>query len=360
MSNFGSRILGFFGGTSGGGGGGGVNPTPPYMPYNNAGTFADSYWLRDTNYTYTTNAKGSGTAYGFGVDFANSITYLGDWNNVYQGASLSVDNVNKTIQTRLGNFLNNKFGLFVDSDTAVYVGDYDSQTNYTFLEVNKTNSLIQTNHIGFVKGLLLDFGNSLYKIGTFDNQWLEVDATANYTISTYFNNVQDGFYTSYTAGLNQFGNFGANDTYLYSNENQLITRFWNGSAVTDSGFSFDYQTGTYLYGELDAQNFLSINTNTLTADYYIETFLNSLQFGFQVYINDPNQATKKTALIGGYNGTQGSIVGTNFGVDDANQLLNISSNLRFTPTVISTGTYLKIRFLGDSVDSYIELYEDSE
>jgi len=59
--------------------GGGTNPTSTYIPYNNAGTFADSYLINDTA-SSVLKTNYSGTDKGIYLDFASNEYYLGDTN----------------------------------------------------------------------------------------------------------------------------------------------------------------------------------------------------------------------------------------------------------------------------------------
>lgn len=53
------------------GGGGGTNPTSTFMPFNNAGTFADSFLVNDTTNNVLKSVY-SGNDIGLKLDFANS------------------------------------------------------------------------------------------------------------------------------------------------------------------------------------------------------------------------------------------------------------------------------------------------
>jgi len=78
--------------------GGGTNPTSTFIPYNNAGTFADSYLINDTvGSVLKTNY--SSVDKGLYLDFANNEYYLGD-TNYFVKVDTSVPNT--TISTLSG------------------------------------------------------------------------------------------------------------------------------------------------------------------------------------------------------------------------------------------------------------------
>lgn len=78
--------------------GGGTNPTDTYIPYNNAGTFADSYLINDTVLGIL-KTNYSGTDKGIYLDFVNNEYYLGD-TNYFIKVNTSVPNT--TISTLSG------------------------------------------------------------------------------------------------------------------------------------------------------------------------------------------------------------------------------------------------------------------
>jgi len=78
--------------------GGGTNPTDTYIPYNNAGTFDDSYLVNDTASSILKTRYAS-TDIGIYLDFANNQYYLGD-TNYFVKVDTSIPNT--TISTLSG------------------------------------------------------------------------------------------------------------------------------------------------------------------------------------------------------------------------------------------------------------------
>ena len=128
-----------------GGGGGGTNPTSLYIPYNNAGTFADSYLVNDTSNTLLKSVSG-GNNLGVILDFGLQQYKLGDFDFVDNSTYLVVDDGQPLIYLNAGN-------------------------NGTFLAVANNpisgGSYISTGFGGSEVGLKLDFANDKYSLGDF-------------------------------------------------------------------------------------------------------------------------------------------------------------------------------------------------
>ncbi len=187
----------------GGGGGGGTNPTDMFLPYNNAGTFADSYLKQDGDILKSVYG---GNDIGINLDFANGTYYFGDpitgdyilfFNGLSGSQDFGIFSNNKmyyhangltdsgylgTTTARLY-FDTTSFKLSDDSIStdngfkvtygvggviqidAVSLGDYSNLSNGTSLTIDDANEIIKTSYGGNDIGLKLDFANSQYKLG---------------------------------------------------------------------------------------------------------------------------------------------------------------------------------------------------
>ena len=203
----------------GGGGGTTINPTNLRIPVrSNATTFIDSVLENGNNYLYSNY----GGYTGLGLDFANFVSYLGDWNNLINGTTLVVNDQTNNIYTKWNgvvnglnldfagnNYLfgdyaggmglewdngNNEFVLkqqgleyIVVGNSTAYFGQrvnfsYKIDYNTSILSIGDNGGvlagslfvldlnqdIICTQTQGNRKGLLLDFANTEYKFGDFN------------------------------------------------------------------------------------------------------------------------------------------------------------------------------------------------
>ena len=181
-----------------------VNPTSTYIPYNNAGTFADSYLINDTvgsvlktkylsndiglsldfaNNTYLLNAA-AGIPYGLKVFFdgsnATQESLLGDWTNDKFGTALQVTQ-NEVRTKNQGNYTGFKLDYALN---AYYLGDYQNIYKGNFIFIDDGNSVISTSTGGSAKGIYLDFSSDQYYLGD-TTSFIKVNtSSANTTIST--------------------------------------------------------------------------------------------------------------------------------------------------------------------------------
>jgi hypothetical protein len=113
---------------------GSVNPTPNYLPFNNAGIFADSYLNQTGSILKTTY---NGIDKGLSFNFLDGTYQLGE-------------DVGITILT---------------SSRQINIGDYQESNNATYLAINDSTQLIRSVNGGNDKGLKLDFANNSYTLG---------------------------------------------------------------------------------------------------------------------------------------------------------------------------------------------------
>jgi len=315
MSLFGSRISGFFGGTSGGGGGGTFNPTTDYIPYNQGGSWGDSWWYNSSVFTYTTDVlSGTRQAYGF---LHSPLTYeqsIGDFNNLIKGDYIKIDNASEFIKTYMSA---SEYGVFIDRNLNSYLGDFAGNESY-FQSNNTSGSsfvLARANNTG-LKG---DSATGITKIGDIDAQGnnitFQVDNVNNKIISS--NNGSDG--------LGLFLDF-SNTTYV------LGDTFNN-----NQGYKVIIIDGSHISTAIETQEaglYINSSVDTWVGDY--NSINNGLYFkvdntntNFQTYVGANGLGLKIDTNNGIYQlgDFDGNINNTSFGVDDNNITLIASSNL---------------------------------
>jgi len=150
---------------SGTGGGGGTNPTSFYVPYNDSGTFQDSFLYNKADEFYLTGIYNNSPV-GIKLDFNNLRYELGDFNITNIGTFLRVDDNTTSITTHHNS---TDIGLSLSFGQGVFtLGDYNNYYNNIYFKVDLTNEKIITRSaIGF-NGLSIDFINDIYQLGDFD------------------------------------------------------------------------------------------------------------------------------------------------------------------------------------------------
>ena len=124
---------------AGGGGGGGTNPTNKFIPYNNAGTFADSYLEQDGN---VLKSVYGGNDIGLNIDFVNGTYIYGD---------------------QLG--ISTKYMHF-EIDTGFDYSQWRvNDMQFEAENVALTTAYFRTKYQSNILGLSLDFLNNQYKLG---------------------------------------------------------------------------------------------------------------------------------------------------------------------------------------------------
>jgi hypothetical protein len=147
--------------TLGVGSGGGTNPTSTYVPYNNEGTFEDSFIINDTANSVLKTYVGDDK--GLYFDFANNAYKLGDFNTYNNGTCFIIDDGNTIIKT--SNNATDK-GLFLDFVNLQYKFGEFSLGNQINLLIDDSNKFASFYSGGNQNGLKLDFiNNRLYSFG---------------------------------------------------------------------------------------------------------------------------------------------------------------------------------------------------
>ncbi len=265
-----------------GGGGTTINPTNNRIPKRqNATTFVDSVLENGTNYLYSNY----GGYTGLGLDFANFVSYLGDWTNLINGTSVVVNDATQTIYT-LNNGVNN--GLIFDFNLALYrFGDIGVGNN---IAIDGNNQYIQFALIGNQFGIIdalnsfIEFGNSssLLKLdwanrksvlgdynGSLNSIYLQIDHN-NDILGTYFGGGVNGLYLDFQAKVYKFG-----DIINANNKSRII--------IDDSNNEIDLLTngGTLVFESSVLQfdgSALQSNTSSGNSGEHLVIILNGNQY----------------------------------------------------------------------------------
>lgn len=193
------------------GGGGGTNPTSTYVPFNNGGTFADSYLINDAaNSVLKTVYEGNDI--GLKIDFANGYGQL---------------------------YSNTGSGLFYDGLNSI-IGDYTFKNNGTYFSVDDYSTIIQSRYQNTDKGLLIDFLNQQYVLGNPEGgSWGNA-------------NNSDGLMMNLSGEIISLGyNFSGGVTLYMDNSNETIRTYMGGS---NTGLSLDFLNKLYSFGQLNGGN----------------------------------------------------------------------------------------------------------
>jgi len=149
-----------------GGGGGGTNPTTLYIPYNNAGTFADSYLINDTANSIL-KSNYSSADIGLKLDFAGGQYWIGDATSIdYQAFAIF-----------------NGGTVSGSSEIQLVSRDLILAQELT-ININGTNGIAKTVYNAVDKGIYLDFVGNEYYLGD-TNYFVKVNTSVpNTAIST--------------------------------------------------------------------------------------------------------------------------------------------------------------------------------
>jgi hypothetical protein len=170
---------------------------------------------------------------------------------------------------------------------------FENFAQLDFRSSNNTQFLIQDNLIyssygGDIRGFQLDFGDSIYRIGDFLNNFkgtfIEIDDNSN-LIQTYGANGQT--FGLKVSALNQvfLGDFDgqSNGLLIYVDDtNSLMHTAYNSSNI---GFYFDYANGQYYFGQpggiIPNLSYIRVGTDDIcliNANTRVHTFTNSIYY----------------------------------------------------------------------------------
>lgn len=224
-----------------GGGGTTINPTNNRIPKRqNATTFTDSVLENGTNYLYSNY----GGYTGLGLDFANFVSYLGDWNNLINGTSFVVNDATQNIYTTYNANVN---GISLDYILGLY--KFGNIGNITNITIDNNNEYIQFNinasQFGIIDALngLTIFGNGAPLLvldlanrksvlgdyyGSLNSTYLQIDHN-NDIIATYLSGGELGLYLDFSAKVYKFG-----DVINANNKTKITIDDANNEIVFDT------------------------------------------------------------------------------------------------------------------------------
>jgi hypothetical protein len=314
-------------------------------------------------------SKFNGVDNGLNLDFANNRYYFGDFNGINGGTEIEIQNDNRQlILVAGGNYTStqivlndltqfistringNEKGLKLDFANSVYaLGDFDNINYNTSFIINDILQQITTNSSRGLEGLRLDFGSENYCLGdwfgvTTNGNALIIDSLNNF-IYTRDLNYQKGLLINFGNNIYAFGDYGFsnNNTHFYINDS--LQQIGIKSNLGDyNGLKIDFSNSIFMFGDFGITGYaLTINPIAATAVLFSSkiSLLTGNASGFVAEANE----TK----IGDIDNTQNS---TFFGVDDTNTKLIGSANLL---TSIGTPTTDRIKIELNGVLYYIVL-----
>jgi len=238
------------------GGGGGTNPTPNFLPFNNAGTFADApiYWDTQFNILYSGDNSFFGNS-GFSIDFMNNIYKFGDF-----GSSGGPNPSHLEIQYgSLYTICNGKVnGLSCSLPAYDYTFGDATDFNIGF-QMEYNSALMKTYFNNIVKGFNFNFNTNDYWLGDFDNQSVALKMSYNSKETFfYYDGNKDGIWFDYNNGNYYFGEFTgiANSTHIYLQDGAEAINFNSQS----NSFSINLNNSNTCLGF--SSNFITTNNGT--------------------------------------------------------------------------------------------------
>jgi hypothetical protein len=235
----------------GSGSGGGVNPTSQYIPYNNAGTFADSYLINNTN-DFILNSFYGGVIQGFLLNF--------DGGEFVFGYNETTDN-------------NNIF----KSGTNCIMGDGFNNLNQTKLIINDTNQFIRTQEGNIIKGIDFRFDTEVYNFGT-ENYMLNVD-TGNNQMQTWTNGVKYGLrITNTSTELGSYSSGGCGIGIDSTTNNITLTASSNIFMGTGNVTQFTFGANKLTF---NGANLVATGVHTATAN-HLKVTVNGANYVIQL------------------------------------------------------------------------------
>lgn len=318
---------------SGTGGGGGTNPTDLYIPYNDEGTFADSYLVNDTsNILLKTNYNG--TDYGLKIDFVNEKYYLGDYDTTLHGYSFQIDANTEIIKTTDGigtasgielDFYNGLFKLGKSGSDRFEVGN-NGLEYIKFGDVSSANG-----------GFFFSTYDGFFRVGTELGTKFEIDRNAN-ILQTLFNNVGIGLSVNFDDSIFSLGDFNQiyNGTALKIDDVSQYIKTFNGS--NGEGLKLDFQNMVYAIGDYDYSvngSYLEVDDTNISLNFYNNTVSNGLLVDFN----------KKWFKIGDWNNQYNN---SHFYIDDPNSKITWFTKQKPYFDDLGTGNMLSNSSSGNS------------
>jgi len=176
--------------------GGLLNPTTDYIPYNSGLAFGDSFLVNDATNSVLKTVY-SGNDVGLKLDFVNNEFYLGDPTGANASViemigfninitatqnnfSLKFDDNNSEIVSTSGG---NDIGIKLNFNANEYLfGDFGNNLNGHSFQIDDGDEIIFTTGFGIQKGLILDFGNEKFTLGS-TTEYIGIDTLNNTLIA---------------------------------------------------------------------------------------------------------------------------------------------------------------------------------
>jgi len=240
MADFGSRNMGFFGGTSSGGGTStGVNGLNGTTNIGLGGTLTNANTVINGNFTNTLyfgqqgflifETYGSAQLFGLGASFSGFLNISTNQDSVQFNSYLTSDGTKNTIYLQNYFQIRTKFnnancGLNLNFSNRQYtLGEYDNTNNKFKLIVDDTNSLIQTTDFNGVNGLVV--GTGFTNIGQFTGSFTYIGINqSSATIQTFDTaSSSNGLSIDFTSNSYRIGDFrNSSDCILINSANNSI------------------------------------------------------------------------------------------------------------------------------------------
>jgi hypothetical protein len=259
---------------AGGGGGTTINPNNNVIPVRlNATTFIDSNIENDANnYLKTSVTPTSGDYFGLFIDFGNLISSLGDI-NFNNGCKLQINNAQSLISSY---YLNNPYGIVLDFNNndfllgtfdygfyvvnggaSFYMGDYGGISTKDYLLIDNTNNFLATYSNNNQIGLKLDFATDLYSFADFNSVSSGTSFyidVANSQMYTKHSGQQEGLFFDFVNDYFQIGDFASTNNGTYLKIDDDNALIRTYFAGHGNGIQFDFGNKKYCFGDYDNQN----------------------------------------------------------------------------------------------------------
>jgi len=308
------------------GGGGGTNPTNLYIPYNDNGTFADSYIINDLPNSLLEDSLGQAFRFDFITAYNGYKITLGDHGeNTNSPLTFNMDYTSGDwkLNTKIYNVI---AGLKLDYQYNVYSLGHDS---YGFFNVDIGNQFFEFfdgNGEGNNFGLLMASYGRQFRVGAAEGVTFDiVDSAGSYQyVRTTFNNNIKGINLDFLTDKYYFGEFDITNTGTHLFIDAVAQAFITKNNDVRIGLNFDFQNNQYAFGDFDYINngsslFIFDNNGTIFTSY--QGFDKGLKLDLINFVY----------LLGDFNQINN---GTYFKIDD------VDLNYQFHNNGVSNGLYV--------------------
>lgn len=242
-----------------GAGGGGVNPTSEFIPYNNGGTFQDSFLFNGNAGELTT--KPAGTSYGLKLDFANNYFYFGDFDNVYSGPYIQINSNSGAQEFKVTSPSYFDSGLKLDFvNNTHFLGDYQ---NGKGTKIDLLNNTYEFGDYSNSYGFKYDSANLFFSIGNYNQFDIGIDLASKVLYLGDWNGISNGTAISINDNT-QTANYSAGLMHTFYCQNGAGLQMNGNNGITLLG-DFAGTYGTTSFGVDDSNHTLLASSVLLTA-----------------------------------------------------------------------------------------------